>query len=112
MKKIINTRTGEVVIERAHEAQNFVQRLIGLMFRKGMNPQEALIFYKASAIHTCFMRFAIDIVFLDRDMQVVKVYHSCKPMRIASCPRAKVTLEMIGGASKETISMGDVLKLV
>ena len=59
--QVINTRTQEVVVERALVAKTLLARLKGLMFKENMDKNEALIFYKASYIHTCFMRFAIGL---------------------------------------------------
>ena len=67
---------------RAEVARTFWQRLRGLMWRKGLPPGEGLLILKCNAIHTCFMRFAIDATFLDRDGGVVKVVRNIRPWRL------------------------------
>jgi uncharacterized membrane protein (UPF0127 family) len=60
-----------------------------------------LVLPRCSSIHTCFMHFTIDIVFLDANNRVIKVVENLKPWRIAYCPRAKTVLELPGGTSQE-----------
>ena len=59
------------------------------------------------------MRFPIDVVFLNRDLQVVKVVECLRPWRMASARRARATLELAAGeASARGIRVGDRLALV
>ncbi len=110
--QIVNTRTDNVVVQRALVAKTLMQRLKGLMFKENMPKNEALIFYSASCIHTCFMRFAIDLVYLDKDNKVMKIYNSINPWRLAYCLGSKTTLELAGGtASQAALRLGDTLEL-
>jgi uncharacterized membrane protein (UPF0127 family) len=65
----------------AEVAKSFFQRLKGLMWRKFLPSGEGMLILKCNAIHTCFMRFAIDAAFLDRDDNVVKVVRNIRPWR-------------------------------
>ena len=67
---------------RAVVAKSFFQRLRGLMGRRHLPPGEGMLILKCNAIHTCFMRFAIDATFLDRDDNVVKVVRNIRPWRL------------------------------
>ena len=67
---------------RAEVAKTFFQRLKGLMGWKRLPPGEGMLILKCNAIHTCFMRFAIDATFLDRDDKVVKVVRDIRPWRL------------------------------
>ena len=67
---------------RAEVARTFWQRVIGLMGRKSLPEEEGLLILKCNSIHTCFMRFAIDATFLDRDDNVVKVVRNIRPWRL------------------------------
>ena len=71
--RITNARTGQVVAGRAELAQSPLKRMKGLLGKKGLAPDEAIILRPASSIHTVFMRFAIDVIYVDRDNKVVKV---------------------------------------
>ncbi len=63
-------------------ANTFFTRLMGLMFRRDLPPDEGLLIERCNAIHTCFMRFAIDATFLDAAGGVVKVVRNIPPWRL------------------------------
>ena len=66
----------------------------------------------APSVHTFFMRFPIDVVFLDRDWKVVRVVDRLRPWRVAGARRAVAALELPAGAAAEAgIEEGDVLSL-
>jgi hypothetical protein len=109
---IRNKSKESLIAKKAKVADNFFLRLAGLMFRKSIDYDTALIFYHAPSIHTFFMRFPIDVVFLDKDMRVVKVVLALKPARIVFCPKAAVTIELAPyKTSKNPIETGDILEL-
>ncbi|MCB9027221.1 MAG: DUF192 domain-containing protein [Bdellovibrionaceae bacterium] len=60
-------------------ADNFYTRAKGLMGRKSLEPQSVLWIKKCTHIHTFFMRFSIDLIFVDRELNVKKVYSNAKP---------------------------------
>jgi uncharacterized membrane protein (UPF0127 family) len=62
------------------KADNFFSRFAGFMFKK--NPDYALLFEKCKSVHTFFMRFDLDIVFLDKKGQAIKSKKNVKPWRI------------------------------
>ena len=64
---------------RVSVAEGFSARLLGLMFRKGMPEDAALLIPGCNAIHTFFMRFAIDVAFLDRNGIPVKTVRGVRP---------------------------------
>lgn len=74
--------TVEISGVRAEVARTFWQRLKGLMGRKSLPPGEGMLILRCNAIHTCFMRFAIDATFLDKHDQVVKVVRNIRPWRL------------------------------
>jgi uncharacterized membrane protein (UPF0127 family) len=66
----------------------------------------------APSVHMFFMRFPIDVVFLDRDRKVVRVVHGLRPWRVAGARRAVAALELPAGAAAEAgVQEGDVLSL-
>jgi uncharacterized membrane protein (UPF0127 family) len=66
----------------------------------------------APSVHMFFMRFPIDVVFLDRDWRVVGVRHELRPWRFAGARRAVAALELPAGAAATAgIEEGDVLAL-
>lgn len=82
------------------------------MFDKSLPEGSALIFYHAPSIHTFFMRFPIDLVFLDKSMKVIRVVEALKPWRMAFCGRAYITLELPARKSSQiSLRIGDILEL-
>ena len=64
MLSIQNMTTGNVLADRAEVAAGILQRMVGLLSRSRLVDGEALIFPRCNAIHTCGMRFAIDVLFV------------------------------------------------
>jgi uncharacterized membrane protein (UPF0127 family) len=82
----------------------------GLLGRSELRPGEGLLLRPASAIHTWFMRFPIDAVFLDRDWRVVGISDDVRPWRAASRRGAKAVLELPAGeSSRRGLALGDQL---
>jgi uncharacterized membrane protein (UPF0127 family) len=54
----------------------------GLLGKKSLGPQEALLIPRCSSVHTFFMRMTIDCVFLDRNMRIKAIYPRVKPFKI------------------------------
>lgn len=84
----------------------------GLLGRKGLAAGEGLLLRPAPAVHTWFMRFAIDAVFLDRDLTVLRVAEDMRPWRMARCKGARAVLELPGGdASRRGVAPGERLEV-
>ena len=94
-------------------ANTFWGRLIGLQFQKKPIIDEGLLITKCNSIHMFFMRFPIDVVFLDQSNQVIKVVPHLRPWRIVPpVETASSTLELpIGTIVKRNISVGDTINL-
>lgn len=109
---LVNKNSGVVISQNLKIAQGFLARLKGLMFRQAMECTEALLFYHAPSIHTFFMFFPIDIVFLDKNMQIMRICKDLKPWRAVFCPGAYMTIELPPNRLSEVFaSLGDVLEL-
>jgi uncharacterized membrane protein (UPF0127 family) len=106
----LKRENGEVVCDRCAVADSPVSRLRGLLGRSELRPGEGLLLRPASAIHTCFMRFPIDAVFLDRDWRVVGISSDVRPWRAAGSRGAKAVLELPAGeSSRRGLELGDQL---
>ncbi|MCH7483578.1 MAG: DUF192 domain-containing protein [Chloroflexi bacterium] len=82
------------------------------MLRREMASGEALLIEPSASIHTAFMRFPIDVVFLDREKQVVKVAENVRPFW-AALSRGHSALELnAGSAGKADVVGGDRLVIV
>jgi uncharacterized membrane protein (UPF0127 family) len=103
---------GTVVCDRCTVADSPVTRLRGLLGRDGLEQGEGLLLRPASSIHTFFMRFPIDVVFLDRALVVVGIADGVDPWRAASQRGAKAVLELPAGeSSRRGLTVGDQLTL-
>jgi len=84
-------------IERAH---HWLQRLLGLMFRRQLLPGHALLLSPCGSVHTAFMRFAIDVVYLDAEFRVLAMRAHMQPWRMSWGPRgARHVLELAAGGA-------------
>ena len=88
---------GRVVCERCVVATRPLQRMRGLLGRRDLPDGEGILLRRAGSIHTFFMRFPIDAVFLDGDGRVLKVAADVKPWRAAGCRGARAVLELSAG---------------
>jgi uncharacterized membrane protein (UPF0127 family) len=95
---------------RARVARSFASRFLGLMGRKHLPPGRGLLFPGASSVHTHFMRFPIDVVFLDDALCVVSIATRLRPWRFASAKGASSVLELAAGECERIgLAVGDVL---
>jgi uncharacterized membrane protein (UPF0127 family) len=87
-------------------------RMKGLLGRRELSPDEGLLLRPASSVHTAFMRFPIDVVFLDRSLRVLDVRADVGPWRAVARKGARVVLELPAGqAGRRGIDPGAVLTL-
>jgi uncharacterized protein len=108
----VRTERGVVVCERCEIPENSFGRARGLLGRDRLEPGEGMLIDRAGSVHMFFMRFPIDVVFLDRDRTVVGVRHRLRPWRVAGARRAVAALELPAGAAAEAgVEVGDVLVL-
>jgi uncharacterized protein len=113
VKPIINLTRGTVVCEHGVLADRILPRTRGLLGRRSLPAGEGLLLKPAPSIHTAFMHFPIDVVFLDRSLQVVKLVDALGPWRLASARRAHAALELAAGeAATRGIEIGDRLEMV
>ena len=104
MDSLIDIETGEVLLSRLEMANTFWRRLKGLQFRRPLSPDTGLWLSPCSSLHTCFMRFSIDLVMLDDDMKVVGIRKQVQPWRIVLCVyRTKSVIETSSGSKLWTI---------
>ncbi len=75
-----------------------------------MGRDEGILLRPASSIHTAFMRFPIDAVFLDKEFRVLRVAADLRPWRTAGCKGARAVLELSSGESERRgVRPGDLL---
>ena len=80
--RIQNRTRGSELANQARRADTFLTRLVGLLGRSSLKPGEALLIEPCSSVHTAFMRFTIDVVYIDKARNVVKVSPNMRPFRV------------------------------
>jgi uncharacterized membrane protein (UPF0127 family) len=104
---------GRMVCERCAMADSFASRLRGLLGRRELPRGEGLLLSPSSSVHTFFMRFAIDAVFLDRGLRVVGVSENVRPWKLVGRRGTRRVLELAAGESARlAVRNGDQLRLV
>jgi uncharacterized protein len=102
--------TGAAVCPHCTVAGTAWTRMRGLLGRAGLAGDEGLLIEPAPSVHMFFMRFAIDVVFLDKNRRIVGLAHTLRPWRVAGARKAVAALELPAGtALKHGLELGDVL---
>jgi uncharacterized membrane protein (UPF0127 family) len=107
---VVRVDDDRVVCERCVVADSFWLRFRGLMLRRSLPPEDGMLFRGTGSIHMFFMRFAIDAVFCDTDLRVLRVARGLRPWRLAGARGAKVVIELAAGAAAG-VEAGDGLVL-
>ena len=106
----LRRENGEVVVDECVVADSPASRMKGLLGRSELRPGEGLLLRPASSIHTFFMRFPIDAVFLDGGLRVLRISDELRPWRAASRRGARAVLELPAGESaRRGLEVGDTL---
>jgi uncharacterized protein len=108
----VERERGELVCRRCRLADRPWTRVRGLLGRGVLEADEGLLLRPVGSIHTMFMRFAIDVVFLDREYGVLKVVENLGPWRFAGARRAKAVLELPAGSASRKLQTGERLVIV
>lgn len=110
---LVNQRTDQSLAERVEVAVTRRARRKGLLGRSSLDASSALIIAPCFSIHTMFMRFDIDAVFVDEDGRAVKVVREMTPWRFAVDPTAHAVVELPAGSLRDRqVDIGDRLYLV
>ena len=100
------------LVAKARVANSIWSRFWGLMWQRSLPQGEALIIDPCNSVHTLFMRFPIDVVFLDNGGRIVKVAEGLKPFRAAVGRGSRWVMEMPSGAAGRVgLVVGDLLVL-
>jgi hypothetical protein len=109
---IRNARHQAIVARSIETAFDSPTRNRGLLGRTQMADDEALILAPCSSIHTFFMKFAIDVAFVDREGTILRQRDAVRPWRIQISPRAFAVIELAAGAlARANTQPGDRLFL-
>ena len=100
------------ICESMKIADSFLSRLKGLMFLKEFVGFDGLLIKQCNSIHMFFMNFAIDAIFLNEELKVIKIYRGIRPWRMTRLLfGATQVLEIPAGNCPEDLQKGDILEL-
>ena len=107
-----NATRGAAVAARVALADDAASRSKGLLGRASLDEDEGLWIVPCPMIHTFFMKFPIDVLFLDRGLRVVRVLEKMRPWRLYPWVfSAHSVLELKGGVLKGAVAVGDRLEM-
>ncbi|KXB06458.1 hypothetical protein AKJ53_00205 [candidate division MSBL1 archaeon SCGC-AAA382F02] len=113
---MIVKNTGQILAEEIETADSFWSRFRGLMFKWSFEEGQALLFKfskpRKFRIHTFFVFFSIDLVYLSKDFEVLEIKEKLSPWRLYKpSVEANYLLELPGGkVEKADLEEGDTLE--
>lgn len=109
--QLASETTSQIVVTRLKIADGFWSRLVGLQFRRKLPSGAGLLLVPCNSVHTCFVRFPVDVVFLDRGGRVLAIRQNLRPWRLTFGPRGShAVLEVDVGSAD--FHVGEMLRLV
>jgi uncharacterized membrane protein (UPF0127 family) len=113
LKVLVRNHTRSTVLaEAADMADTSEKRRTGLLKHERLNPGEGLWIVPCESVHTFFMKFPIDLVYLDKQKKVRKVRHRVPAWRLSACLSAHSILELPAGTLEQTgTQVGDQLEV-
>jgi uncharacterized membrane protein (UPF0127 family) len=109
--RVINQTRNVPLVTEANFADTFWLRLRGLLGRSSLGEEEGLILVGEKSIHTLFMKFPIDIAYIDKGHKIIRIDENMVPYRLGPfVTQSAYVLEMsIGTIAKTATEVGDQL---
>ena len=111
--KIYNSTQNNLIAEDVKIAENFFTRSVGLLSRKSLSQDEGLVIRPCCSIHTLFMKFPIDVLFINRKNEIIALYENVKPYRILPIhPTSYYVVELCAGQiAVKNICLSDIISI-
>ncbi len=108
---VVRNSQNQIIAHQAATATTFFKRARGLLFSQPLNEGAGLWITPCNSVHTFFMTYPIDVLFLDRDLRVVAIIENMVPGKVSSVyKQAKSVLELPAGAvKKQPVAVGEQL---
>lgn len=101
----------EIILTRVRKTETLLERTKGLLGSRSLMQGEGLLISPCNSIHTFFMRFPIDVVFLSNKNMITKIIRTMKPFRFGIALNSTAVLELMAGqADRSGIQPGDYLR--
>lgn len=112
--KATNTTKNTLLGDKITVANTFISRFLGLMPKKSLNSGEGLIISPCNSIHMFFMKFAIDVLFIDKNDNIVHIEENIRPWNVSKIVRgSKYVVELPTGTVISTkTEVGDNIKII
>ncbi|MGZ3787109.1 MAG: DUF192 domain-containing protein [Bacteriovorax sp.] len=110
---ILKNKNGEIICNRMKMATHLFERMKGLMFSTELPSCDGFLISPCNSIHTFFMLYSLDLLFLDRNFKVIKVLYDVSPWRMTWIYfKSHQVLEMKAGSLNKNVKSGDQLEAV
>lgn len=110
MQKLMNTTQKITLVNHVIQANSFYSRAKGLLGQKSMDVDKTLWIHRCRDIHTWFMMFPIDAIFVNSKLQVTSIHTNIKPWRFVFDWKARSVFEFSTGViNKSLVNVGDQL---
>ena len=108
-----NTTRDSLIGDRVTVADTSLTRMFGLLGKRGLDAGEGLWIKPSSGVHTVFMRFTIDVIGLDKEMKVVKLWPDLVPYRLTSVStKIRSVIELPAGhIASSGVQLGDAISI-
>ncbi len=112
--KINNKTKNTLLVKNCWCANSFLKRFLGLMGKHHLEDSSGLILVPCNSIHTYFMRFSIDVIFVNKNNKVIYLLENFKPWKLSKIIKNSASvIELKGGTIKESLtSVGDTLEII
>jgi uncharacterized membrane protein (UPF0127 family) len=109
----LKTTKGETLCHKMIVANTMLSRMKGLMFAADLPDCDGLLLKPGNSIHTFFMLFSLDVVFLDKNFKIVKIIYDMTPWKMTRMYfKSHQVLEMKAGTLKKNLNVGEMLEAV
>lgn len=99
--RVCRTDGHSCVIPLVYKTTGMLERMLGLLGRAPLQENEALLLKPCSSVHSFGMRYALDLIYLNKRWEIIKTVKAFKPWRISSCLNASMVIEMVAGSLEQ-----------
>jgi uncharacterized membrane protein (UPF0127 family) len=109
---LFNVTKKSIISDRCRFANSVLKRMVGLLNRRSLAQGEGLLLDRCYGIHTFFMRFPIDVLFLDKELRVIRAVPALPPFRTSVVKHAVYVLELpVGSIQRSQTGAGDQIQM-
>ena len=107
--RVIRASTGAVLLPQVTVAETTLERTVGLLRHQSLKAGEGMWINDTHSIHTWFMRFAIDVVYVDKSSHVCKIVRNIRPWRMSFAWGALHCLECAANSLPADLAVGELI---